>query len=254
MFVEKNVMGSGRRLKSESLLTLRRADEKVGRTDKEDGESLDFWSNSLDRLTITSIKNTLSLSDDHVDWLQVFVGGHQMIPQSKTYLKVPGGQGVADANISVSFQSSIDIQFMEYNTIGDNDLKGTWVIRGGQNLEENSVRSGDYSVLGTHYVINFTVEVGKGTPEGIPDWVTCSTAQCVACNEFYCNDNNALREKYDLDRDMDYDDLQNCPEAYFGDHFHKYPQFWPVADVYLRVCMRRGGEAAARRKKKEFWK
>ena len=39
-----------------------------------------------------------------------------------------------------------------------------------------------------------------------------------------------------LDRDKDFEDLVKCPEGYMDEGFWRYPQMWPIADVFTRVC------------------
>merc|ERR1719374_429963 len=59
----------------------------------------------------------------------------------------------------------------------------------------------------------------------------CGTRKCHSCSGGPSSCSNK-----GLDRDKDYHDLRGCPSGYQFHSYKKYPQWWPAADVYLRIC------------------
>jgi len=62
-------------------------------------------------------------------------------------------------------------------------------------------------------------------------YVVCGTKKCKDCSGGASSCNND-----GLDRDKDTSDLKNCPTGYMDHSFKKYDQWWPFADLYLRIC------------------
>ena len=69
----------------------------------------------------------------------------------------------------------------------------------------------------------------------IPDmiWMLCGTTRCQSCRSSQCTDDN---DRTGLDRDKDEGDLKRCPAGFAHKGFKRYPQWWPFADLYLRIC------------------
>ncbi|MBE9030013.1 hypothetical protein IQ266_09765, partial [filamentous cyanobacterium LEGE 11480] len=54
-----------------------------------------------------------------------------------------------------------------------------------------------------------------------------------------CGTRKCKTSRSGLDRDKDKSDLRRCPSGYASKGYKKYPQAWPAADVYLRICRRK---------------
>ena len=63
-------------------------------------------------------------------------------------------------------------------------------------------------------------------------WRLCGTVDCKRCAERECTNTT----NYGLDRDKDRGDLRSCPSGFHHWGYKHYPQIWPAADVYLRIC------------------
>lgn len=138
-------------------------------------------------------------------------------------------------NIRVSMQGHARISLLEYDSGSDNDDLGSLDIQGGSDRAQDEVivlapRDEDGSI----YYISYKVEAGKGDPKDIAGYVLCGTNQCDACQ----NEDCVNQDYSNIDRDKDKPDLKACPQGMVTSRYQHYPQWWPAADVYARVCKR----------------
>jgi len=75
------------------------------------------------------------------------------------------------------------------------------------------------------------------SPFCVGSWAFCGTEHCKSCDQPWCKGTTNAG----LDRDGDWDeDLRECPRPMIRRGYKKYPQVWPFADVYLRMCSTKG--------------
>ena len=87
---------------------------------------------------------------------------------------------------------------------------------------------------GSAYELDYSVPVKARTNT---KYMLCGTNQCNKCDVTAC-EGHQLEHYPELDRDKDKEDLKPCPIGFATLRYEKYPQIWPFADVYLRICRR----------------
>jgi len=184
---------------------------------------------------------TEKLNEKHTgtDNLMVFVDGEKLLPRrgsGKEYHNINGGETIK-VNLRKSFKRETSVSFIEYDWGSNNDHMGTVPIEGGKTYSEKRVILMDFqNEGGAQYFFDYKVEKGKGNPVDVADYVLCGTVLCVACNHANCDDHERLYGR--LDRDKDWSDLRHCPPGFHTSGHKWYDQWWPAADVYLKVCKR----------------
>lgn len=138
-------------------------------------------------------------------------------------------------NIKASFQGHARIALIEYDWGSDNDDIGHLDVAGGMDASiDQAFILAPHEEDGSIYLVSYKVHKGKGDPKSVVGYMLCGTNQCDACFNPGCKD-----QPYDnLDRDKDHEDLKLCPPGMSHHSYKRYPQWWPFADVYLRVCVR----------------
>jgi len=177
------------------------------------------------------------LLDGHfggTDNLIMKMNGKQVLPSSGNYHDINGGQKI-HTNIQVPFTGQARLALIEYDWGSDNDDLGHLDIQGGMTYQiDRAIIKAPRAEDGSIYFVSYKVEAGQGDPHILVDWVWCGTNQCDACTRAKCEGQGYSN----LDRDKDYGDLKSCPPGYSQFDFKRFPQHWPVADVFLRRCKR----------------
>lgn len=172
------------------------------------------------------------------DDLIVKINGMTVLPAPKwpcrrynndrTACLIDAGQTIT-GKTSFSFKNTATIQLLEYDTHSDNDDLG-WL-----RVDPSITQGGEQIVIlsepeGTIYSVSFTVKLGGGNKDEIPEYLQCGTVECRPCAQSHCRGSDGL------DRDGDKEDLKKCPSGYVLDRYEKFPQWWPASDVYLKIC------------------
>jgi len=170
------------------------------------------------------------------DDLIVTVNGKTVYPEHGKYAAMEAGYS-RYPDVSYEFETGCEIQLIEYDSGSDNDDMGS--IRVDSAANDRTAPGADYWVdravvmseeEGSLYYITYRVIRSKAKVD--MKWALCGTAACKDCSNPNCQGTS----NSGLDRDKDKSDLKSCPYPLVTSGYKEYPQSWPFADVYLRIC------------------
>lgn len=158
------------------------------------------------------------------------VNGIRWAPKGENSQKVSPGTAIYP-NFKVDFNGEARITLWEYDWGSGDDNLGTLTVNTAAFPAGNFAQDDVIVVSKEHesvYLVSYKVERNVQGAQ----WLLCGTGKCKPCAEARCRAESISG----LDRDKDKPDLKRCPSTHNHHDYRKYPQSWPFADVYLRIC------------------
>lgn len=181
-------------------------------------------------LSANALKKLVETTGESPDDFFMVVNGVRWAPKGENSQTVNPGQAIYP-NFKVDFNGEASITLWEYDWGSGDDNLGTITVNPAAFPAGNFAQDDVIVVSKEHesiYLVSYKVERNVQNAQ----WLLCGTGNCKPCAEARCR----AQSISGLDRDKDKPDLKRCPSTHNHHEYRKYPQSWPFADVYLRIC------------------